>query len=311
MLMIMCIFYIFCKTEYVQAATDFTSVHAGDWVTEENVRTVNGTKFKLKDTGGFFRSRKKLYATRNNKTWLLASSDGVKDDLCNRIFTDGKTVYYVKKTYRNSLDGTRRLANRFKIYRVKLGKKSKLLDSVKARNVAADSDFGILGIESGRIYFEDWNKVYCYSLKSKKYEEMNLEANSSNGKARQYKHYIFIWNWRYSNVGTLDIINAKKKKVVKTINKVNGTVNRAQSKRNGIYDIISGKLYYLEFKKEGGYDSFAGSYDYAAVKRCNLDGSKDVTLVKKITVAEAKPVILKKHSITYYDGRGKKRTKKF
>ena len=92
MLMIMCIFYIFCKTEYVQAATDFTSVHAGDWVTEENVRTVNGTKFKLKDTGGFFRSRKKLYATRNNKTWLLASSDGVKDDLCNRIFTDGKTV---------------------------------------------------------------------------------------------------------------------------------------------------------------------------------------------------------------------------
>lgn len=307
----MCIFYILGKTEYVQAATDFTSVHAGDWVTGENVRTINGTKFKLVETGGFSSSRKKLYATRNNKTWLLATSDGVKDKLCNRIFTDGKTVYYVKKTYRNSLNGTSRLAKGFKIYRVKIGKKSKLLYSVKARNNWSDRDFGILGIQSGRIYFEDWDKVYCYSIKSKKYEEMDLEADSGDGKARQYKHYIYIWNWGYSGVGRLDIVNAKKQKVVRTIEKVSGTVDGNHMHRNGMYDIISGKLYYLEFIKEGGYDSFTGSYNYASVKKCNLDGSRDVTLIKKITVAEVKPVIFKKHSITYYDGSGKKRTKKF
>lgn len=109
-----------------------------------------------------------------------------------------------------------------------------------------------MGIQSDRIYFEDWDKVYCYSIKSKKYEEMDLETDSGDGKARQYKHYIYIWNWGYSGVGRLDIVNAKKKKVVRTIEKVSETVDCNHMHRNGMYDIISGKLYYLEFIKEGG-----------------------------------------------------------
>lgn len=309
-LCIVCALFFFGKSEQVHAATNFTSIHAGDWVSEDNVRTVGGTTFRIEDNGGFFSgSNKSLYVIRNHKKTLLAS-DGKKSKLSNRIITDGKIVYYVKIELARSLDGRRIYNKRFRVYCVKItGGKSKQIYSIKPESPSADNDFGIIGIYGGKIFFESNGHISCYTIKTKKYENLNIEAKSSTVKIRQYRNYIYIWK-RPWGVGYLQILNAKTKKVEASLKGV-VPCSTGGLYSSGEYDIISGKLYYLEQIGETKYNSYCGDYNYVAVKRCNLDGSREKTLVKKIAVAQAKPVVFKKHSLIYYNSRGRKKTQKF
>lgn len=302
--------FLFCgKSNFVNAAEKFVSAPLNH--VDKEVEA-GKTKVYFKATGGFFSgvTSEKIYAVKGKKRILLASADGKKIKLVGGVLTDGNTVYYTKTFYTKSLDG-RTVPQKCCIYKVKIGRKNKSQKictinsrSSNRRNLLELPK--ILGIWKNKIFYYEGNTVYCYFMASKEHEEIAYLTPGKSGK--QFKNHIY-YRWGSSE---LYEINAKNGKVT-TISKHVMMNSREEDFR---YDIIDGKIYYLELLDQEplhkeSFDSYGGYYDHVALKRCKLDGSGEETLIGDLAVAYAKTVVFKKNSITYYNEQGKKRTRKF
>lgn len=323
LIFVCCLFFWFSKTEQAQAATNLTSINAeasvnGSLTRVAELRTVGGTEFRMEIHGGFFSpTTKKLYAYKNKKCILIASSDGVNSDLDDQIVTDGKKVYYSKTVFTKSLTG-QQVPKRIRVYRVTIGKKSKEICSMKAYVGNQEIAFCMMGIYGGKIIYCDGREdIYSYSIKSGKHKEL-YSMRLDTDRIRQYNNFIYFQGGLWGTAGTVEILNAKNGRVIELSEDVMTEYKRVMydELQRANYDIVNGKLYYLEFVKKGGDNPYGGSYSYVAVKKCNPNGSGKRTLIKKLAVSHTKMAefkrnwFTKKNWLTYYNANGRKRMKR-
>jgi hypothetical protein len=305
---------LFCgKSNFVNAAEKFVSAPLNHVDKEVEV---GKTKIYLKATGSFFSglTSEKIYVVKGKKRILLASADGKKTKLVGGVLTDGNTVYYTKTFYTISLGGRTKVPKKCCIYKVKIGgnNKSQKICTINSRSSNRRNLLelpNILGVWKNKIFYYEGNTVYCYFMASKKHEEIAYLTPGKSGK--QFKNHIYYMRYGWGEFGLYEI-NAKTGKVT-TISKHVMINSREKDFR---YDIIDGKIYYLELLDQeplhkASYNSYGRYYDHVALKRCKLDGSGEETLIGDFAVAYAKTVVFKKNSITYYNEQGKKRTRKF
>lgn len=261
-----------CDARDAMAAAPYKRIFTEGDVQKE--RTVGGTVFEKKGDS--------LYAVRNGTKQLVMK----KKNLHYEILTNGEVVYA------STGDPKKKKVT---VYVVSSsGEKEKELFSCRAYE---GNRFCLEGYYAGKLcYIRSMAEMEEYELWEYTEGTGKVEAVTKEdvGSVTGYGAYLYITpnTGAYDAMQSLRVYDIEKGKL-KTV-----------CRHNAMFDVRYGSLYYLETLKVKRH------IITVSVKKCNLDGGKKKTLIKKMVMEEGL-VKFNKKSIIYTDEKGKKKSKKY